>query len=92
MLKENTRLISLKAAWQLTQPEGVKVYSPLVTQRIVLLDHLHIYQTKKQIDDVLSILNEMKMADKNMSFIIYFHLTVLWRICGETLRIKKSQP
>jgi hypothetical protein len=24
-----------------------------VTQRIVLLDHLHIYQTKKQIDDVL---------------------------------------
>jgi hypothetical protein len=31
----------------------VKVYSPLVTQRIVLLDHLHIYQTKKQIDDVL---------------------------------------
>jgi hypothetical protein len=38
-----------------------------------------------------SILNEMKMADKNMSFIIYFQFNRsvedLW-----TLRIKKANP
>jgi replicative DNA helicase len=91
--KDDEANIPLKAAWQLTQPEGSKeVYSPLVTQRIVLLDHLHIYQTKKQIDDVLSILNEMKMADKNMSFIIYFQFNRsvedLWRDTKD----KKANP
>ena len=68
-------------------------YIPLqTTQKIVLVDHLHIYQTKKQIDDVLSIFNEMKMQDSNLSFIIYFQfnrtLEEVWRDTKE----KKANP
>lgn len=64
----------------------------VVTQKIVLVDHLHIYQTKKQIDDVLSIFNEMKMQDSNLSFVIYFQfnrsLEEVWRDTKE----KKANP
>ena len=92
-----------KAEWEETYPpltleqiENKEVnpspYVPIVTQRIVLLDHLHIYQTKAQIDGVLSILNEMKLKDKNMSFIIYFQLNrsleELWRDSKD----KKANP
>ncbi len=65
---------------------------PVVTQKIILIDHLHIYQTKKQIDDILTILNEFKMIDKNLSFIIYFQfnrsLEDVWRDSKE----KKANP
>lgn len=63
-----------------------------VTQKIVLVDHIHIYQSKKQIDEVLTILNEFKMMDKNLSFIIYFQfnrtLEDVWRDTKE----KKANP
>jgi len=88
-----------KAEWELSHPltgnkevDSNNIYVPIVTQRIVLLDHLHIYQTKAQIDGVLSILNEMKLKDKTMSFIIYFQLNrsleELWRDTKE----KKANP
>jgi hypothetical protein len=64
----------------------------IVTQKIVLVDHIHIYQSKKQIDDILTILNEFKMEDKNLSFIIYFQfnrtLEDVWRDTKE----KKANP
>lgn len=84
------------AKWETLSEEGKKTagnYTPLqTTQKIVLVDHLHIYQTKKQIDDVLSIFNEMKMQDSNLSFIIYFQfnrsLEEVWRDTKD----KKANP
>lgn len=79
---------------KLTEEEkNLQPYVPAtVTQKIVLVDHLHIYQTKKQIDDVLSIFNEMKMQDSNLSFIIYFQfnrsLEEVWRDTKD----KKANP
>lgn len=52
-------------------------------QKIVLIDHIHIYQTKQEIDKILSLCNELKMSDPNLSFIIYFQfnrsIEDLWR-------------
>ncbi len=84
------------AKWEKLSKEERKTvgnYTPeQTTQKIVLVDHLHIYQTKKQIDDVLSIFNEMKMQDSNLSFIIYFQfnrsLEEVWRDTKE----KKANP
>lgn len=78
---------------KLWEEEGNKgEYIPIVTQKIILLDHLHIYQTKAQIDSVLSIFNDMKMQDKNLSFIIYFQfnrsLEDVWRDSKD----KKANP
>lgn len=62
------------------------------TQKIVLIDHLHIYNSKKDIDEVLSICNEMKMEDKDLSFVIYFQfnrsLEDVWRDSKD----KKANP
>lgn len=44
------------------------------TKKIVLTDHIHVYLTKTTIDSLLTIQNEMKMKDKNLSFINYFQL------------------
>jgi hypothetical protein len=44
------------------------------TKKVCLIDHLHIYRSKEEIDNILLICNEMKMQDKNLSFIIYFQL------------------
>lgn len=41
-------------------------------KKIVILDHLHVYSSKEEIDNVLEIFNEVKMADPNISFLIYF--------------------
>lgn len=64
----------------------------VVTQKIILVDHIHIYQSKKQIDDILTIFNEFKMMDKNLSFIIYFQfnrsLEDVWRDSKD----KKANP
>lgn len=53
------------------------------TKKIVLVDHLSIYLDKKTIDEVLTICNEFKLIDRNLSFIFYAQLsrTVedLWR-------------
>lgn len=53
------------------------------TKRVVLIDHLSVYLDKKTIDEVLTICNEFKLEDKNLSFIYYAQLsrTVedLWR-------------
>lgn len=69
-----------------------KPWLPIVTEKIILVDHIHIYQSKKQIDDILTILNEFKMIDKNLSFIIYFQfnrtLEDVWRDTKE----KKANP
>lgn len=67
-------------------------FIPVKTEKIILVDHIHIYQSKKQIDDILTILNEFKMIDKNLSFIIYFQfnrtLEDVWRDTKE----KKANP
>lgn len=69
-----------------------KEYKPRKTKKICLLDHLMIYSSKTDIDDILLRCNEMKMADKNLSFIIYFQLkrTIedMWRDAKE----KKANP
>lgn len=44
------------------------------TKKVCLIDHLHIYRSKEEIDTLLLICNELKMRDKNLSFIIYFQL------------------
>lgn len=44
------------------------------TKKVCLIDHLHIYRSKEEIDNILLICNELKMQDKNLSFIIYFQL------------------
>lgn len=85
-----------KANWDSLTEEQQKTaenYVPVqTTQKIILLDHIHIYQSKKQIDDILTILNEFKMMDKNLSFIIYFQfnrtLEDVWRDTKE----KKANP
>ncbi len=59
-----------------------------VTQKIVLVDHIHIYQSKKQIDEVLTILNEFKMMDRTLSFIIYFQFN---RTLGDVWRDTKDK-
>lgn len=41
-------------------------------KKVVFLDHLHVYSSKEDIDNVIEVLNEIKMADPNISFIIYF--------------------
>lgn len=62
------------------------------TQKIVLVDHLHIYSSKAEIDEILSIFNEFKMADSSMTFLIYFQfnrtLEDVWRDSKE----KKANP
>lgn len=69
-----------------------KTYTPRKTKKIILVDHLHIYLSKEVIDTILLICNELKMADRNLSFIFYFQLnrTVedLWRETKE----KKINP
>lgn len=61
-------------------------------EKVVLIDHLHIYSSKKVIDEILTICNEMKMAYKNLSFVIYFQLNrdleKVWRGEGD----KKGNP
>jgi len=58
-------------------------YVPYATKKVILIDHLMIYKSKEEIDDILLRCNEMKMNDKNLSFIIYFQLRRdvedLWR-------------
>jgi hypothetical protein len=49
-------------------------YVATKTKKIVLTDHIHVYLTKATIDNLLTIQNEMKMKDKNLSFINYFQL------------------
>jgi len=51
-----------------------ETFKPIKTKKIVLTDHIHVYLTKTTIDNLLTIQNEMKMRDKNLSFINYFQL------------------
>jgi len=64
--------------------EGViKNFKHQKTKKVALIDHLHIYRSKEEIDSLLLVCNELKMLDKNLSFIIYFQLRRdvedLWR-------------
>jgi len=63
-----------------------------LTEKVVIVDHLHIYPTKKEIDEVLFICNEAKMADSHLSFIFYFQfgrsLEEIWRDTKD----KKANP
>jgi hypothetical protein len=82
-------------AWNSLSEED-KILKPYVvekvTQKIVLVDHLHIYQTKKQIDDVLSIFNEMKMHDSNLSFVVYFQFNRTLEEVWRDTKDKKANP
>lgn len=44
--------------------EGIK--------KVVFLDHLHVYSSKEEIDNVIEVFNDVKMADPDISFVIYF--------------------
>lgn len=44
------------------------------SEKVVLVDHLHILTTKERIDNFLSICNEYKLKYPKMSFIFYFQL------------------
>jgi len=41
---------------------------------VVLIDHIHVILTKKEIDEFLSLCNELKKKHKNLTFIIFFQL------------------
>jgi len=60
-----------------------KEFVPINTKKVCLIDHLMIYRNKEEIDNVLLACNELKMQDRNLSFIIYFQLRRdvedLWR-------------
>lgn len=74
------------------QVKSEKLGKPVKIRKVVLVDHLHIYPDKKAIDEVLKIFNEFKIADKNLSFIIYFQFNRetedMWRESKE----KKVNP
>ena len=63
-------------------------FIPVKTKKVCLIDHLHIYRSKEEIDTLLLICNALKMQDKNLSFIIYFQLRRdvedLWRGSKDT--------
>jgi hypothetical protein len=52
-------------------------------EKIILIDHIHIYADKKTIDEILGICNKIKLKDTKVSFIIFFQLNRilenLWR-------------
>jgi hypothetical protein len=51
-----------------------KEFVPIKTKKVGLIDHLMIYKSKEEIDSILLVCNELKMMDRNLSFIIYFQL------------------
>lgn len=57
--------------------------TPIKTKKIILTDHIHVYLSKENIDSVISIQNDMKMLDRDLSFINYFQLNrdteLMWR-------------
>lgn len=57
----------LRAFYQTYQGQNVK--------KVVILDHLHVYSSKDDIDNVLEIFNDVKMADPNISFIVFAQLS-----------------
>lgn len=63
-----------------------------LVEKVCIVDHLHIYPTKKEIDEVLFICNEAKMSDPHLSFIFYFQfgrsLEDVWRDTKD----KKANP
>lgn len=56
---------------------------PVKTKKIILTDHIHVYLSKENIDSVISVQNDMKMLDRDLSFINYFQLNrdteLMWR-------------
>jgi len=50
---------------------------------IILIDHIHVILTKKEIDEFLALCNELKKEYKNLSFLIFFQLKreleLIWR-------------
>lgn len=69
-----------------------KLGKPVKIRKVILVDHLHIYSGKDAIDEVLTICNEFKLSDSNLSFIFYFQLNraaeEMWRESKE----KKINP
>lgn len=63
--------------------EDVKRNDGVKTKKVILTDHIHVYLSKEVIDTILTIQNELKMRDPNLSFINYFQLNRevenLWR-------------
>lgn len=49
-------------------------FMPIKSKKVGLIDHLMIYRSKEEIDSILLVCNELKMLDRNLSFIIYFQL------------------
>lgn len=62
------------------------------TKKVCLIDHLHIYKSKEEIDTILLICNELKMQDKNLSFIIYFQLNRTIEDMWRDTKDKKINP
>lgn len=75
----------LKQFCQISNDKGRK-------NKVVIVDHLHIYPTKKEIDDVLFICNEAKMSDPYLSFIFYFQLGRSLEEVWRDTKDKKSNP
>lgn len=66
--------------------------SKVKTKKVVLTDHLHCYLTKETIDTILTIQNEMKMQDSNLSFINYFQLNRDTENLWKDTKDKKTNP
>ena len=57
-------------------------------KKIVIVDHIHVLPSKTEIDEFIEICNEVKMVDKNISFIIYGQLN---RTIEDTWREAKEK-
>lgn len=57
-------------------------------KKIVVVDHIHTLSSKTEIDEFIEVCNEVKMVDKNISFIIYGQLN---RTIEDTWREAKEK-
>lgn len=57
-------------------------------KKIVIVDHIHVLPSKTEIDEFIEICNEVKMVDKNISFLIYGQLN---RTIEDTWREAKEK-
>lgn len=82
-LKNKNRLKQLIEKEPNKEVEIRKSFVEELTKKVCLIDHLMIYRNKEEIDNLLLVCNELKMQDRNLSFIIYFQLRRdvedLWR-------------
>jgi len=67
-------------------------FVPHKTKKVVVVDHLHIYPDKTTIDEILLICNDLRLSDRNLSFIFYFQLSRTIEDMWRETKDKKPNP